>query len=136
MIEVLLVLWALIKSPLLGLGVLIYILDSRKKYNNLLKMARTDINEFIEKCNNANKKEQNTFEKLKKVTPLTAQKFETYKECSIEDHLLYFDVILPTGEKLNQSFSSIEDAKKEIDGFELQPTRYKRQRIHNIRFVR
>ena len=68
----------------------------------------------------------------------TADHFVAYKDCIIERHGNRFYIIKPSGVLLKKEFSTVEDAKEEIDIVAplLQKKQDTRQKIYNIRYVR
>jgi hypothetical protein len=82
--------------------------------------------------------DQEAKRRIKSVYPDTARWIEPYKDCMIEDYRFYFEITDPKGNKIEDLFSSMEEAKQHIDKIEpyLQKPVVRPQRIHNVRFVR
>ena len=134
-VKIVLILWALNTNVLLGISVAILVMITHFKMKDMsdFKKLKEQVSDDIE--------ENKLQERLKIVKGNGynfPQRIEIYKECVIEDHENYFEIMGPSGQPVDRLYPSMEDAKAEIDIMEpmLPKIVMRRQRIHNIRFVR
>jgi hypothetical protein len=121
------IIFAFIKSPILGLMILGYLIVMEDKCRNLKNQILASIEE--------DKVKKKPF----KMPMTTASKFDIYKDCFIEQHGDKFYIKKPSGEYLEKIFNKIENAKEEIDIIEPFLEKKKaneRYKVHNIRFVK
>lgn len=125
-VEIIIVFFALIASPLLAVLIVGYLLYIKNKMGNLNTQLKSALEE--------DETNQVEFE-----MPFgTPEKFLPYKECVIEKYGKKFYIMKPSGETLKKVFNEAEDAKAEIDAIYpfLSKTPRERQKIHNVRFVK
>lgn len=123
--------YALLSSPLAGIGFLGYILYTDKKIKNLENQIKASISENEEPILN------NNLESV--IMSETATNFEGYENCIIENyHNRFYRIIKPSGEYLPKIFITLGEAKREIDAVTpfLKKTEHKRSNIYNVRYVK
>jgi hypothetical protein len=135
--EAFLVFWSFTHSPVLAFFVLMTFLYTHIDRNELLSQIQA-LNEITMNTEDKKKEiDQKALQKIKSMNP-QSRRFEIYKECVITDYQFYFEIMDPVGNMLEQLYSSMEEAKADIDTMEpyLPKPKRSRSRIHNIRFVR
>ncbi len=128
--------YALITSPLIGIGFLGYILYVNRRIKILELQLESKIAESKDNNEDKNILNSNLEDAIVKET---ATNFEEYKNCVVENYQnKFYRVLKPDREYLPKIFLSIDDAKQEIDMFALflDKPEYKKNRIYNIRYVK
>ena len=116
---------------IMGFLILIYIINKKEE----IKKAKTYIKE-LEAQNKISQLEEQENINLPEVKPTATPTFlHQYQNCIIEDYEKQFFLIMkPSGEKLEKTFRSLEDAKKEIDM--VTPLLKKEVFTKNVRYVK
>lgn len=124
--------YALVTSPLAGIGFLGYVLHTDKKIKELEAQIRAGISESEE--------EAILTKNLDNVSIKgNISNFEVHERCVIENYQnRFYRIMKPSGEYLPKIFLSMGDAKREIDLVApfLKKPEYRKNRIYNVRYVR
>jgi len=131
-IEIIMIIYALFSSPILGIAILGYVVKTKRQIKEL-----ENRNKILQSLQKSIEEQEIPVPTVKPTTTPTF--LHQYKECIIEDYNRQFFIIMkPSGEKLDKTFLTLESAKKEIDFvypfFEKQV--YTKRKVHNIRYVR
>ena len=121
--------YALWKDPLIGLGLIVYMVHQYNKMENL----RNQLNCALEED-----KQNKPLEKIKDIKG-NVSKIDLYQDCVIENFQdRFYRILKPSGEYLEKIFTSLDEAKKEIDIVSpyLPKKKGERPRIYNIRYVK
>lgn len=124
--------YALLTSPLAGMGFLGYVLYADKKIRELEAQVKAAVSEEKEKVI--------LVKDLKNVIIKgNVSNFEIHERCVIENYQnKFYRIMQPSGQYLNKIFLSMGDAKKEIDIVApfLKKPEYRKRSIYNVRYVR
>lgn len=143
------IVYAVTSNPIIGIGIICYLIYKSGEINTMKVQTIAEIEKKQREVEIMKRQLECALVEDEETHPLTSNleevvikdsptNFDTYENCVIENYQnRFYRVMKPSGDYVNKIFTSLVDAKKEIDIVApyIKQAKNERSRIYDIRFV-